>query len=114
MSPSLSLQPVSRSPTYGTVSTVVSYGVLELELSELCRLILTRASLARAEIVSAECYAQRTGIVTHRFLILHLKRDRRKDMWLRMDRRAKGDVSLMELLWSSGQTQAKDEVDSWR
>lgn len=69
-----------------------------------------RDSLARAEIVSAECYVQRFGLFNHRFLILHLRREGRKDMYLRMDRRAANDVSLTELVWSSGQTQSRDEV----
>lgn len=31
-------------------------------------------------------------------------------MYLRMDRRAAKDISLTELVWASGQTQARDEV----
>lgn len=31
-------------------------------------------------------------------------------MYLRMDRRAEKDISLTELVWASGQTQARDEV----
>lgn len=93
-----------------TVTTVVSHGVLQLDLSELCDLIAARSSLARAEIVSAECYVQRIGLINHRFLILHLRREGRKDIYLRIDRRAARDVSLTELVWASGQTHAQDEV----
>jgi hypothetical protein len=93
-----------------TVTTVVSHGVLQLDLSELCDLIAVRSSLSRAEIVSAECYVQRIGLFSHRFLVLHLQREGRKDIYLRIDRRAARDVSLTELVWASGQTHAQDEV----
>lgn len=92
------------------MTTIVSHGLLQLELSELCNLIKARRSLSLAEIVSVECYAQRVGLILHRFLVLHLRREGRKDMYLRMDRRAAKDVSLTELVWASGQTQARDEV----
>jgi len=92
------------------VATVVSHGVLQLELSELCDLIAARSSLARADIVSAECYVHRVGLINHRFLVLHLKREGRQDIYLRIDRRAARDISLTELVWASGQTRARDEV----
>ena len=93
-----------------TVTTVVSHGVLQLDLSELCDLIAARGSLSQAEIVSAECYVQHVGLINHRFLILHLQRGGRKDIYLRIDRRADSDVSLTELVWASGQTRARDEA----
>lgn len=110
LSPQSSILSLPRSLTYNTVATVVSHGRLQLELSELCDLIEARDSLARAEIVSAECYVQRSGLWNHRFLILHLRREGRKDMYLRMDRRAANNISFTELVWTSGQTQARDEV----
>lgn len=92
------------------MTTIVSHGLLQLELSELCDLIEARRSLSLAEIISVECYAQRVGLIVHRFLVLHLRREGRKDMYLRMDRRAAKDISLTQLVWASGQTQARDEV----
>lgn len=101
---------LSRTPSLHSVATVVSHGYLQLELRELCGLINTRRSLADAKILSVECYRQRIGVINHRFLLLHLQREERKDMYLRMDRRAAEGVNLMAFAKASGQTPARDEV----
>ncbi|KAF8309922.1 hypothetical protein DL93DRAFT_2230640 [Clavulina sp. PMI_390] len=104
---------ITRSATYATTATVISSGVLLLSLSELCDLIDIRSSLANADILSVECYAQRVNLnfVLHRFLILHLRRQGRKDVYLRMDRRADGGVSLPKMMLQRGQTAAHDEAN---
>ncbi|KAF8314085.1 hypothetical protein DL93DRAFT_2080589 [Clavulina sp. PMI_390] len=105
---SMSLSPVRRTFTNASTSTVISYGVLQMSLSELCSIIIERPSLYFAEILSIECYSERVSFITHRFLILHLRRKGRKDVYLRMDRRA--GVGLARLLSTSGVSSARDEV----
>ncbi|KAF8309931.1 hypothetical protein DL93DRAFT_2230647 [Clavulina sp. PMI_390] len=102
--------PLARTSTSDTTGTVISHGLFYLSLSELCDLIETRASLSNAEILFVECYCQRVNFITHRFLVLHLRRKGRKDIYLRLDRRAANDVGLTRLVLARGQTQARDEA----
>ncbi|KAF8309921.1 hypothetical protein DL93DRAFT_2230639 [Clavulina sp. PMI_390] len=102
---------IARSATYATTATIISFGVLQLSLSELCDLITIRSSLANAEILSVESYSQRVNFITHRFLILRLRRQGRKDVYLRLDRRAASEISLTKLVFSGGHTVARDEAN---
>ena len=61
--------------------------VWNLSVSQLCDVIKQHRSLRRAEILSTECYTEYTGRVVHRFLLLELHREGRKDIWPRLDRR---------------------------
>lgn len=55
-----------------------------------------------------EAYTQLLGAVRHRFLILELHRERRKKIWLRLDRRA--GTSTLGLLRAGGSVPAHDVV----
>lgn len=86
------------------------YGVLDLSLADVCNHIDGHSSLRSAKIVSTECYAMKAGAVMHRFVILELRREGRKDVWLRLDRRRGNKVSFFRFLAASGITQANDRV----
>lgn len=102
---------ISTVTSVNTVSTDVPIvGVLDLSLAEVCHYIDTYGSLQTAEIVSTECYSARAGAVTHRFVVLELRRPRRKNVWLRLDRRRERGVSLFKFLAAAGVTEANDRV----
>lgn len=112
--PSSSLSRDSSKLSLASVSTVSTaipkYGVIDLSLRDVCRYIDDHKSLRTAEIVSTECYSDKGGAVTHRFLILELQREGRKDVWLRLDRQRGENVSVLRFLAVSGVTKANDRV----
>lgn len=89
-----------------------SLGVLDLSVSELCQLIQQRRSLQRAIITKTEGYAERSGSVVHRFLVVELKREGKKLICLRLDRRRGEGVSPISLISASGVTSANDTVSN--
>lgn len=76
----------------------------------MCDLVTKHKSLQRARIVSAECYAEKLGVVMHRFVILELKREGRKDIYLRLDRRRERNISTLNFLAASGTSLSNDTV----
>lgn len=93
-----------------SINSEVSYGTVVLSLPQLCDVINSHRSLARADIISTECYTERLGAITHRFLVLELRRHARRPVWLRLDRRLGKDTSTFTLLRSNGSTPANDVV----
>lgn len=87
-----------------------SVGVVDLSLTHVCDRIDAHSSLRAAQILSTECYAVKAGAVMHRFIVLELRHQDRKDVWLRLDRRRGEKVSLLQFLAASGMTQANDRV----
>lgn len=83
-----------------------------MTLPELCEHVDSHPgpSLQDAEIVTIESCAEYSNGVTHRFLILELRRQERKDAWLRLDRRRGGEKSFFAFLFGSGETAANDVV----
>lgn len=70
-----------------SVNTIVPlYGTFLLSINELRHMILDHTSLQRAEIVSSEGYVE--SAMSHRFLILELRRKQKKPIWLGLERRA--------------------------
>jgi hypothetical protein len=107
-----SLFPALRSQlslnTIHSTNTVITDGVLEVSLGDLCRVIDDHLSLQKALIISTRTYVERRALVApHRCLVLHLRRTGRDDIWLRLDRRPTGGASLMKGL---GTTPANDIV----
>lgn len=98
----------TRNPSSSTV--VPSLGVMDLSLSDACKYINDHQSLQDAVIICTECYAEKLGGVTHRFLVLELRRANRKTVWLRLDRRRGADVSFLRFVAFSGVTKANDRV----
>lgn len=84
---SRSLESLASASTEASTVTVVTRGILELTLPELCDLITEHISLQRAEIISTEVYTEPTKVWGHRFTILELLRTHRKTLYLRLDRR---------------------------
>jgi hypothetical protein len=78
-----------------TTASLVSYGVLQLPLEEFGDLIREHRSLQKAEILSTETHCKMNGPVPHRFLLLKLRREGSKDLWLRLDRRRDRNVPLL-------------------
>jgi hypothetical protein len=91
-------------------NSVDQYGAVVLSLPQLCDVIDRHRSLQRAEIVSTEGYVERLGAITHRFLVLLLRRQGRKPVYLRLDRRLGRNTSTFHLLRSNGSTPANDVV----
>lgn len=103
---------LTRVATRETMATFIpmdgAYGIPMVYLS---RLIDDFPALRNAEIASSECWTApiRFGVL-HRFLVLELRREGRKSIWLRLERtRFKGD-SAMKFIWQGGQTRANDIV----
>ncbi|KAF8305095.1 hypothetical protein DL93DRAFT_2102203 [Clavulina sp. PMI_390] len=98
----------SRAST--STASIPQFGILELSLADVCKYIDANSSLQVAEIVSTECYTQSAGAVTHRFVLLELRRPNRRNAWLRLDRRRGKNVSILKFLIVSGITAANDRA----
>lgn len=108
----LSLHTTSRASTSSNLIISAPTYVIELTLADLCNYIDNERSLQAAEIVSTECYRQPAGAVTHRFVVLELRRLGRNVEWLRLDRRRGEGVSILRFFALSGVTKANDRVRS--
>ncbi|KAF8320416.1 hypothetical protein DL93DRAFT_2164033 [Clavulina sp. PMI_390] len=86
------------------------FGLIEFTLADVCGFIDESRALQGAQVISFEGYSEPAGVVTHRFVVLHLRRDGRKDIWMRLDRRRGQGVSPSRFLFGSGTTQANDRV----
>lgn len=93
-----------------TATAVPNDEFLDIPLESLCSKIDNPGSLQTAEIISTECYRERAGLVTHKFLVLELRRPGRKVGWLRLDRRRGVGVSLSRFVGLSGVTKPNDRV----
>lgn len=91
-------------------SVVPKYGIIDFSLADVCRYIDDHKSLQTAEVISTECYSEKKGAATQRFLILELRRPGRKDIWLRLDRRKGENAPLFRFLALSGVTKTNDRV----
>jgi len=70
-----------------------------LPLETLCDLIGRCSSLERAEIITAEIHREWTNFGNlHRFLVMHLRRSKRSDVYLRLDRRCPAPSIVPKLL----------------
>jgi len=82
-----------------------------LPLAQFCIVIARHDTLSAAEVLSVECYSERTNVgILHRFLIFHVRRPKRPDVWLRVDRRREGKSSLLRTAMAGGKTAANDTV----
>lgn len=114
-STSLSTRTLSRLATLlslESVSTIIprngGYGG---QLTQLCSLIVLYPALQNARIVSAECYTKSIAIrIVHRFLVLELEREGKKNIWLRLDRRRAKINGAIKFLRDRATTQANDTV----
>ena len=105
--------PLTRTPsTLSTETVVPRLGVLHQSIHELCEFIQRQRSLQQAIITMTEGYAERLGAIVHRFLVLELKREDKKPIYLRLDRRLGKGVPTISLLRTSGVTSANDTVGS--
>jgi hypothetical protein len=101
----------SRSPSCLSIETVLpSFDVLLLPLSQLCELVDSHHSLQRAETISSEAYTERVGAVIHRFLIMEIRREGKKPIWLRLERTRSRSVGVVEFLRAGASTPANDVV----
>lgn len=79
----------------------------KVALDKLCDLVNTDKSLRTARIVSCATYVRRGLFVTHRFVVMKLRRNDRKDTYIRIDRRP---ASRSRLIRGIGTTISNDEV----
>ena len=104
-----------RSPTIMSVNSTISMRsvlepgqVLPLTLDELCQTIDRHHSLQKARILSTYKYVQSNArMAPHRCIVMHIQRDGRKPIWLRLDRRP---TSRVDLIAKFGTTRANDQV----
>lgn len=101
---------VRSAATVASVNTFITRGVLHTTLDEFCEVIVSRRSLRRAQIISTECYTERSGGILHRFLVLQLYREEKKPIYIRLDRRV--GTSTLNLLLRRGSAPAKDTVST--
>ena len=92
------------------VSAIPDIGRMDLKMSELCAWVDRSVDLQDARIFSTESYYESAGAVTHRYLILELRRHGLKDAWLRLDRRKGETTSILRFLRLSSVTPANDRV----
>lgn len=102
-----------------STSTVIptNAGGYGMPLEHLCRLISSYPSLQDAEIVASACYTKRitsiVGIaVLHRYLVLELRREGKKTIWVRLDRARSKASESRPFLRALGQTRANDVVSA--
>ena len=67
-------------------------------------------TLNQAEIISTECYREWSGPVWHRFLIVLCRVPSGQRFWIRLDRRIKLKLTLMDLALARGAAPANDTV----
>lgn len=99
---------ISASPAYRF--SISGSTTLGHPLPSFPKLIDEHRSLQRARVISTEAYAAYGGGVTHRFVVLELRRSGKKTLWLRLDRRRGKGVSTFDLLRRSGSTPSNDMV----
>ncbi|KAF8306153.1 hypothetical protein DL93DRAFT_2232698 [Clavulina sp. PMI_390] len=102
--------PSDHSSIASTATFFSRIGVIELSLADVCHFIDDGAALRDARIVSVNGYREPAGPVAHRFIVLHLHRSQRKDIWLRLDRRRGQGISLFKFVMGSGVTKANDRA----
>lgn len=87
-----------------SLHTVIDFGTLSMLVSQFCEVIQRHHSLRRAKILSTECYIESI----HRFLVMELSREGRKNVWFRLDRRTGN--SAVGLALAGGMVPAYDTV----
>lgn len=107
--------PLSRTATNRTQVTAYSVTLrcsegLRFTFTGFCDKVRSSCSLGRAKIESIECYRQPSGPVMHRFLLLHLKRPGRSDIWLRIDRQLAPNLTLPKFFARYFQSASNDSV----
>lgn len=106
-----SLETTGTRASIDSLSTIADGDVLMMGLSILCDYIHDHKSLASAEIMSASTYTQRSKmLVKHRFLLLHLRRKGKKEVYLRLDRLRSEELSAAGFVAAGGQVAANDIV----
>jgi hypothetical protein len=95
--------------TIHSLQTVVHPGeVLHLTLDGLCHTIDNHPSLQTARILSTAVYVEPNALMApHRCIVMHIERDARREIWLRLDRRPTSRIALVTRL---GSTRANDQV----
>lgn len=111
--PSLPNSQTSTVSSVDSLASIMEGGSLSMHLEVLCGYIRDHRSLSNAEILSASTYAQRSSMgVKHRFLLIHLHRVGKGDVWLRLDRLRSDEKSLAGFVIAGGEVQANDIVGS--
>ena len=95
---------------HSNTTVIPLFGFPTLTAQELCQFVATSDSLQSAEIISIEGYLQMIRVIPHRFLVMHLRREGHKDVWLRLDRRTDSNVGTFGLIARAGRTKANDLV----
>jgi len=79
-------------------------------LKGFCSFVDSHRPLQLSKIVSIACYAEGSGCITHRFLVIEVRMPGRETIWLRLDRTMARKVSSFQLVIASGATVANDMV----
>lgn len=79
-----------------------------MPLLRFCDAVADDSELQLAEVVSTAVYTENKRSVTHRFVLLQLRRDGRENIWLRLDRRS--GATPLRLVSGLGSVPAHDTV----
>lgn len=104
-------QMTSRLSIKSTLTFIPHNGGFGGQLSHLCSLIGSYSALQNARIISAECHTESIALkIVHRFLILELMREGKKNIWIRLDRRRAKILGTLRFLRNHATTPANDTV----
>ncbi|KAF8295341.1 hypothetical protein DL93DRAFT_805969 [Clavulina sp. PMI_390] len=109
----MSTRSIGSTNTFSSIKTFFQKdAVMTMPLIHVCNFIELENPLEDARIVSVDGYAEPLvgGLVQHRFLVLRLQRPKRKDIWMRVDRRRNHGISAIRFALAGGITEANDEV----
>lgn len=101
--------PTGSRRSLASTQTCVSNRVLDLTLEGVCQYIDAHKSLQGAGIVRSRTFVQKKLVAPHRYLVLELRRDGRKPVWLRLERKP---TSRSDLASGRGRTPANDVVNT--
>jgi hypothetical protein len=94
-----------------SIITNINDPTVTLPLETLCDVIDRCSSLERAHIMTVEIHREWTSFGNiHRFLVMHLRRSKRSDVYLRMDRRSPAPSIIPKLLRSKSSVAPVDTV----
>jgi hypothetical protein len=84
-------------------------GRWEGSLQDLCEIVDNMSEeLALGNIVEVECRKQMSNFILHRFVLVRMKTEAGRDVYLRLDRRADTSVGICEIVSAGGITSAND------
>jgi hypothetical protein len=96
-----------------SINTLILHGMHVYPIGEFVLEIRVDKRLQVARIVETESYAQSSVLgTTHRFLVVLVERDGKRNLWIRLDRLIKPNTGISGLLSRSCKTNPNDRVST--